>query len=152
MYRRSAASCGTVRTGANSIRGTRGASASSHRLQIRQDLSTKLLPIVVMVGDIGHGNDVRGAKAPRPVLCRTRPKGYWRRCLSTRGTLRWRNALKWAGIADFRWHYLRHTWASRLIQNGTPVHDLQEMGGWKSAAMVRRYAHLAPAHMTRHVR
>jgi integrase len=65
-------------------------------------------------------------------------------------TKAWRNALKRAGIADFRWHDLRHTWASWLIQNGTPLYDLQEMGGWKSAAMVRRYAHLAPAHMARH--
>jgi integrase len=65
-------------------------------------------------------------------------------------TKAWRNALKRAGIADFRWYDLRHTWASWLIQNGTPLYDLQEMGGWKSAAMVRRYAHLAPAHMARH--
>ena len=65
-------------------------------------------------------------------------------------TKAWRNALKRAGITDFRWHDLRHTWASWLIQNGTPLYDLQEMGGWKPAAMVRRYAHLAPAHMARH--
>lgn len=65
-------------------------------------------------------------------------------------TKAWRNALNRAGITDFRWHDLRHTWASWLIQNGTPLYDLQEMGGWKSAAMVRRYAHLAPAHMSRH--
>jgi integrase len=62
----------------------------------------------------------------------------------------WRNALKRAGIADFRWHDLRHTWASWLIQKGTPLYDLQETGGWKPAAMVRRYAHLAPAQMARH--
>jgi hypothetical protein len=55
-------------------------------------------------------------------------------------TKAWRTALKRTGIADFRWHDLRHTWASWLIQNGTPLYDLQEMGGWKSAAMVRRYA------------
>ena len=65
-------------------------------------------------------------------------------------TKAWRNALKRAGIAEFRWHDLRHTWASSLIQNGTPLYDLQEMRGWKSAAMVRRYAHLAPAHMAGH--
>jgi integrase len=59
-------------------------------------------------------------------------------------TKAWRNALKRAGVTDCRWHDLRHTWASWLIQNGTPLFDLQEMGGWKSAAMVRRYAHLAP--------
>lgn len=44
-------------------------------------------------------------------------------------TKAWRNALKRSGIADFRWHDLRHTWASWLIQNGTPLFHLQEMGG-----------------------
>jgi len=65
---------------------------------------------------------------------------------NTRG---WRSALKRAGIDNFRWHDLRHTWASWLVQHGTPLYDLQEMGGWKSAEMVRRYAHLAPAQMAR---
>ena len=65
-------------------------------------------------------------------------------------TKAWRNALKRAGIENFRWHDLRHTWASWLVQNGTPLYDLQEMGGWKSAEMVRRYAHLAPAQMAKH--
>lgn len=65
-------------------------------------------------------------------------------------TKAWRSALERAGIEDFRWHDLRHTWASWLVQNGTPMYDLQEMGGWKSAEMVRRYAHLAPAQMAKH--
>lgn len=62
----------------------------------------------------------------------------------------WQRALKRAGIENFRWHDLRHTWASWLVQSGTPLYDLQEMGGWKSSEMVRRYAHLAPAHMAKH--
>jgi integrase len=66
--------------------------------------------------------------------------------VNTRG---WRSALKRAGIDNFRWHDLRHTWASWHVQNGTPLYVLQEMGGWKSAEMVRRYAHLAPAQMAR---
>ena len=65
-------------------------------------------------------------------------------------TKAWRAALKRAGIENFRWHDLRHTWASWLVQSGTPLYDLQEMGGWKSPAMVRRYAHLAPAQMLKH--
>ncbi len=65
-------------------------------------------------------------------------------------TKAWRSALKRAGIENFRWHDLRHTWASWLVQNGTPLYDLQEMGAWKSSEMVRRYAHLAPAQMARH--
>jgi hypothetical protein len=35
-------------------------------------------------------------------------------------------------------------------QNGTSLYDIQEMGGWKSSEMVRRYVHLAPAQMAKH--
>lgn len=62
----------------------------------------------------------------------------------------WRLGLKRAGIEDFRFHDLRHTWASWLIQSGVPLSALQEMGGWESIEMVRRYAHLAPNHLTEH--
>jgi integrase len=65
-------------------------------------------------------------------------------------TRAWREALKRAGIEDFRWHDLRHTWASWLVQRGTPTNVLQEMGAWESEGMVRRYAHLAPAHLAEH--
>ncbi|KGD75237.1 integrase [Tatumella morbirosei] len=64
----------------------------------------------------------------------------------------WRLALKRSGIEDFRFHDLRHTWASWLIQSGVPLTALQEMGGWESIEMVRRYAHLAPNHLTGHAR
>ncbi|WP_409049646.1 tyrosine-type recombinase/integrase [Serratia sp. BIGb0234] len=64
----------------------------------------------------------------------------------------WRSSLKRAGITDFRFHDLRHTWASWLIQSGVPLSALQEMGGWESIEMVRRYAHLAPNHLTEHAR
>jgi len=59
----------------------------------------------------------------------------------------WRKALKRAGISDFRWHDLRHTWASWHIQQGTPLHVLQELGGWSDASMVRKYAHLSANHL-----
>ena len=62
-------------------------------------------------------------------------------------TKAWQKALKRAGIENFRWHDLRHTWASWLAQKGVPLNDIQEMGGWETAAMVRRYAHLSPAHL-----
>lgn len=57
----------------------------------------------------------------------------------------WRSALERAGITDYRWHDNRHTWASLLIQNGVPLNEVQEMGGWHSISMVQRYAHLAPS-------
>lgn len=63
------------------------------------------------------------------------------------GVRAWRNALHRAAIEDFRWHDLRHTWASWHVQSGTPLHVLQELGGWATAAMVRRYAHLSAEHL-----
>ena len=62
-------------------------------------------------------------------------------------TKAWYAALKRAGISDFRWHDLRHTWASWHAQGGTPLFAPQELGGWESAEMVRRYAHLAADHL-----
>jgi integrase len=59
-------------------------------------------------------------------------------------TKAWKLALKRAGIENFRWHDLRHTWATWQRQAGTPTHELQRLGGWKTSAMVERYAHLAP--------
>jgi integrase len=53
-------------------------------------------------------------------------------------------ALQRAGIEDFKWHDLRHTFATWHRQAGTPTHELQRLGGWKTGAMVERYAHLAP--------
>lgn len=59
----------------------------------------------------------------------------------------WRTAVKAAGLEDFRFHDLRHTWATRHIQAGTPLHALMELGGWSDPAMVRKYAHFSAAHL-----
>lgn len=59
-------------------------------------------------------------------------------------TKAWRNALQRAGILDFRWHDLRHTFATWHREAGTPTHELQRLGGWKTQSMVERYAHVAP--------
>lgn len=67
-------------------------------------------------------------------------------------TKAWRAALQRAGIENFRWHDLRHTWASWLTQNGVPLNVIQEMGAWESPEMVRRYAHLAPEQFREHAK
>ena len=65
-------------------------------------------------------------------------------------TKAWYKALERAGIENFRWHDLRHTWASWLTQQGVPLNVIQEMGAWESSEMVRRYAHLAPEQFAKH--
>jgi len=49
-----------------------------------------------------------------------------------------------AGIKNFRWHDLRHTFASRLRMKGAPLEDIADLLGHKSLTMTRRYAHLGP--------
>lgn len=71
---------------------------------------------------------------------------YKKKSIDQVNTKAWHAALKRARIKDFRWHDLRHTWASWHVQNGTPLHVLQELGGWETADMVRRYAHLSAEH------
>ena len=45
------------------------------------------------------------------------------------------------------WHTLRHTFASWAVQSGVTLHELMQLGGWKTYASVLRYAHLAPDHL-----
>lgn len=60
----------------------------------------------------------------------------------------WQNCLKAAGIdTAFRWHDLRHTWASWMAMAGCQPAELMELGGWSSLKMVERYTHLSRAHL-----
>jgi integrase len=61
----------------------------------------------------------------------------------------WYAALRKARLAGFRWHDLRHTWASWAVMSGVRLEELQRLGGWKTAAMVTRYAHLSPEHLAK---
>ena len=55
----------------------------------------------------------------------------------------WYKALELAGLEDFRFHDLRHTWASWHRQAGTSCDELKDLGGWKTRSMVDRYAKFA---------
>jgi len=66
-------------------------------------------------------------------------------------TKAWFKAKKRAGIESFRWHDLRHTWASWHVQEGTPLFALKELGGWATLEMVQKYAHLSSDHLAQYV-
>jgi site-specific recombinase XerD len=54
------------------------------------------------------------------------------------------SACRKAGITDFRFHDLRHTYASHLAMRGVHIRALQELLGHKTLIMTQRYSHLAP--------
>ena len=58
----------------------------------------------------------------------------------------WGNAVERAGIANFRFHDLRHSYASYLAMNGASLLEIAELLGHKTLAMVKRYAHLTETH------
>ena len=86
-------------------------------------------------------------RVPGPLVFMTRGRrkvGAWRPYKSFRTAFE--SACEHAKLDDVTPHVLRHTFASRLVMRGADLRTVQELGGWKSLAMVQRYAHLSQEH------
>src|SRR5207248_4693715 len=59
----------------------------------------------------------------------------------------WETAVAASGIGGFRFHDLRHTFASWLVQRGRTLKEVQEILGHQTITMTMRYSHLAPDHL-----
>jgi len=64
-----------------------------------------------------------------------KPLGDFKRAFKT--------ALRRAGIEDFRFHDLRHTFASHLVMNGVNIRTVQQLLGHKDIKMTMKYSHLS---------
>src|SRR5262245_37238575 len=56
----------------------------------------------------------------------------------------WNQARSKAKLENFRFHDVRHAFASRLVRQGVSSYVVQQAGGWKTASMMARYANLDP--------
>ena len=65
----------------------------------------------------------------------------YKRCFNNTS---WKKALRDSDITHFRFHDLRHTFASRLAQRGVSILIIKELMGHSSITVTMRYAHLAP--------
>ena len=55
-----------------------------------------------------------------------------------------KTAVKKAGLKDFRFHDLRHTFASQLVRNSVDIYVVQKLLGHATPKLTQRYAHLRP--------
>ena len=60
------------------------------------------------------------------------------------------SAAKKIGADHIHPHQFRHTYATRLMDQGVPMEHIMALGGWKSSAMAKRYARVNPVHLQKH--
>jgi integrase len=80
--------------------------------------------------------DSEGYVCPGPEGVRSKDKQRW-----------FEESVLRCGVRNFRWHDLRHTFASRLVMKGVPLRSVQTLLGHKRIETTLRYTHLGEAHL-----
>lgn len=107
------------------------------------------IPMSGELRSVLHGMSSRrlgGFVFPSPASVRESLEGQ-RRLVDVKTS--YQRAIRSAGIDDFRFHDLRHTFASHLVMNGADLNTVRELLGHKSLKMTLRYAHLSLTHKNR---
>lgn len=101
--------------------------------------------IIQMVVKGGKPHGVRIVPDLLAALSTTAPESRKGRVFDTTNfEKRWRQAIKDSGLADLRFHDLRHTFASWARQNGADIADVFDALGHSDISMTMRYAHIKP--------
>jgi integrase len=100
----------------------------------------RTIPLITPVFKLLSEMQARTGQTKGPVFLS--PRG---RALKVRYLVReFCSARDQAGIPDFRFHDMRHTLATRLVQQGVDLYTVQRILGHKTGIMTQRYAHHSP--------
>jgi integrase len=117
------------------------------------DLETGNLRVRGKTGEryVKIGSKAKDALEKLRAASRARPSAYVCPDAKDGRAIDWRrwfeNAVKRAGVHNFHWHDLRHTFASRLVIDGVDIVAVKELLGHKSILMTMRYSHLSETHL-----